>query len=148
MNFLPLKEEEIQLASLISEGVYDYQVIKSEDKISQAGNEYISLILRIYDQDGREHPVYTNLAMIKLIKHFCDVNGLEQDYDSGNVPAEKCLYKSSGKVVIGIEGEKPNGKGGTYRAKNIVKDYIVSPPGSPARPLLQDNNTFDQDVPF
>jgi Protein of unknown function (DUF669) len=150
MIFKNLTEEEINRINLLPEGVYDYQVIESKEKQSQkTGEDYISLTLKIYDYEGKEHILYNcNFWNMKIIKHFCDVNGLEEQYNSGNVPAEKCLYKSSGKVVIGIEGEKPDGNGGTYRPKNIVKDYIVAPPGSSCVPLTKNPISLDQDIPF
>ncbi len=151
MKFTPLSNEEIQMQSLVPEGLYDYQVLKSDDKVSQAGNEYISLNIKIWESDGREHIVFTNLALIKLLKHFCDVNGMEPDYLSGNIPAEKCSFKSGGKVLIAIEGEKPDGKGGMYKAKNIVRDYVLDVNHQPSmtKPLTQTKGDFvDSDLPF
>lgn len=153
MRFTPVTEEELQTASLVPDGIYDYQVIKSEDAVSKAGNEYIKFTLRVFDNEGKEHLIFTNLALIKLLKHFCDVNGMQGDYNSGNVEAEKCLYKAGGKIMVGIEGEKPNPSGGVYAAKNIVKDYIFAPHGSmqlpPAmKPLPATEKFHDDDLPF
>ena len=150
MNFPPLTETEIQTAMLLADGVYDYQVIKSEDKVSQAGNEYISLILGVFDCNGKEHPIYTNLCLAKLIKHFCDVNGMGDVYQSGSVSSNQCMSKSGGKVVIGFKAEKPNPKGGMYKAKNVVLDYVVAPECSITRPI-QPNvapEFINDDVPF
>lgn len=149
MHFEPLTDEQLQISSLLPEGMYKYKVIKSEDKISQKGNEYISFELQIYDEDGRDHIVFTNLALIKLLKHFCDINNLQEEYNSGNLPASKCLGKSGGMVIISIEGEKPNPNGGFYRAKNIVKDYIESHAGSIMKPLPTPKDDFLNDsIPF
>jgi hypothetical protein len=153
MRFTPLTEEELRVQSLMQEGCYSYQVIKAEDAISQAGNEYIKLTIKVWADDGKEHLIFTNLALVKLLKHFCDINGMSEDYKSGNIPAEKCLYKAGGKVLIGIEGEKPNPKGGVYAAKNIVKDYVTAPQGSmsaPAamKPLPAIKDDLDGDIPF
>lgn len=150
MKFTPLSEEELQTVSLVPEGVYSYQVIKSEDALSKAGNEYIKFTLKVWDNEGREHMIFTNLALVKLLKHFCDVNGMQGEYNSGNVPPEMCLYKAGGRVMVGIEGEKPNPNGGMYSAKNIVKDYIVAPHGSTMKPLPEVKKDFidDADIPF
>lgn len=149
MKFPPLTEEELQTASLAAEGVYNYRVIECEDSISKAGNEYIKMTLKIWDDSGVEHGIFTNLALIKLLKHFCDVNNMQDQYKSGDVPASMCLGKSGGKVMISIEGEKPNPNGGMYRSKNIVKDYIVSPHGSTMKPLPESKSNFpDDDIPF
>ncbi len=153
MNFIPKTEEELQMESLLPEGSYEYQVIKCEDKISQAGNQYTAVTLKVWDNEGKEHQVFTNMALIKLLKHFCDVNNMVEEYKSGNIPAESFLYKAAGKVLLGVEGEKPNPKGGFYKAKNIVKDYIVAPHGSTMKPLPEVKNGFkdsslDEDLPF
>ena len=154
MRFTPLTEEELQMQALVPEGVYSYQVLKAEEKISKAGNDYISLTLRIWDNEGREHSVFTNLALVKLLKHFCDVNGMQSTYQSGNVNADNCNGLSGGRVMLGVEEAKPKPDGGMYNAKNIVKDYIVAPQGSmsaPAamRPLPDAKDAFyDDSVPF
>lgn len=151
MRFEPLSEEQLQTAMLLPDGSYDYSVFKSEEKTSQAGNEYISLQLCVYDANGKENFVYTNLALIKLLKHFCDVNNMQDAYQSGNVEADHCQNKSSGKVVIGVEGEKPNPRGGMYKAKNIVLDYVSAPLGSPMTPLApltKENDFINDDLPF
>jgi Protein of unknown function (DUF669) len=149
MNFTPKSDEELQMESLMPEGSYSYQVIKAEDKVSQAGNEYTAITLKVWDDEGKEHQVFTNMALIKLLKHFCDVNNMQDEYKSGNIPPENFLYKSCGKVMLKIEGEKPNGKGGMYRAKNVVSDYIVAPHGSTLKPLPEVKNDFpDDDIPF
>jgi len=150
MNFYPLTEEELQVASLVPEGTYNYQVIKSEDKISQKGNEYTAITLVVWDNEGKEHQVFTNMALMKLLKHFCDVNGMQDEYKSGNVPAESFMHKSGGKVVLGIEGEKPDGKGGVYKAKNVVKDYIgeINHTPSATNPLPPKDNLDVDELPF
>ncbi len=155
MRFIPLSEDELQVSSLVPEGIYAYQVVKSEDAISKAGNEYIKLMLKIWDHDGKENLVFTNLALIKLLKHFCDLNGMQAEYDSGNIPPSLCSGKSGGRVQIGIEEAKPrnDGTGAMYPAKNIVKDYIAAQQGSMSAPLamkpLPDvKDDFSDSIPF
>lgn len=151
MKFQPLTEEELQVQALIPDGTYNYKVIEAKERLSNAGNEYIALTLKV-NFEGKEQGIFTNLALIKLLKHFCDVNGMQDLYVKGEVTDKDCLAKSGGQVVIGIEGEKPDGKGGMYRAKNIVKDYIAAIPGSltaplPA-PLSEKKDSFEDDLPF
>lgn len=150
MRFSPMTEEEIQMESLLPEGMYAYKVIKSEDKVSQAGNDYIKITLKVWDNKGKEHMVYSNLSLIKLLKHFCDVNNMHNEYLSGDIPAENFMDKSGGMVILGIEGEKPDGKGGMYKAKNIVKDYIGSPKPDHMMPLghPKKDDFIDSELPF
>ena len=148
MKFDPVTEEELQRDGLLSSGIYKYLVTKSEDKISKAGNEYTAITLEIYDDEGKCHVIFTNMSLKKLLKHFCDVNGMETEYKSGNLPPESFLRKSGGKVMIEIEGEKPNPNGGMYKAKNIVKDYIVYHHGSTTKPLPEKDDFINDDLPF
>jgi len=149
MNFTPLTDEQLQIAALVPEGIYEYTVVKSEDKISKTGNEYTSITLMVWDENGKEHLIFTNMALIKLLKHFCDVNGMQEQYKSGNIPAPNFIGKNGGKVCLSIEGEKQNPTGGVYKAKNIVKDYIISPSGSLTNPLANKPVGFpDDEVPF
>lgn len=148
MKFDPLSEEQIQQASLIQDGVYPYQVIKSEDKISKAGNEYIALTIKVWDNEGKEHLIFTNMALIKLLKHFCDVNNMQEIYAKGEITADQFLNKTGGNVVITMEPEKPNPNGGYYPPKNIVKDYIFSHKGSATKPLPESDNFINDDLPF
>jgi hypothetical protein len=149
MIFTPKTEEELQRDGLCPEGIYCYEVIKSEDKISEAGNEYVSITLKVWDNDGHEHLVFTNMSLIKLLKHFCDMNGLQEQYKSGNISSNEFLHKSGGRVVIAIQGEKPNPNGGMYKAKNVVKDYVPREQGSLMKPLPASKDSFiDDNLPF
>lgn len=151
MRFTPKTEEELQASLLLQEGIYNYKVIQAEEKISEAGNEYIKLVLRVWDDIGHETAVFTNLSLIKLLKHLCDVNNMQNEYLSGNISASTFLNKSSGKVVIGIEPEKLKKDGtGYYPPKNIVKDYIPAPIPSILNPLgkVHPFDTDPQDIPF
>lgn len=148
MRFTPKTEEELRASLLLPEGIYNYKVIKAEDKISAAGNEYISLVLQVWDSEGHESAVFTNLSLIKLLKHLCDVNNMQLDYKGGDIPASKFMNKCEGKVVLGVEPEKPNGSGGYYPPKNIVKDYVPAPIPSKLNPLGDISSLDAQDIPF
>ena len=150
MNFIPLTETEIQTAHLIKPGTYDYVVTKSEEKISErTGKDYIKLTLKVWDSDGKEHTLFTGLAFIKILKHFCDVNNMQEEYKSGNIPEHSFLLKNGGQVVVDIDPEKPNPKGGVFKAQNVVRDYVMSTkePYVGLKPLPGSKN-YDSDIPF
>ncbi len=150
MRFNPMTEEELQVASLLPEGIYVYKVIESEDRVSQAGNDYVKITLRVWDGEGKEHKVFTNMALTKLLKHFCDVNGMENEYSSGDIAAISFMNKSGGMVSLKIEDAKPDGKGGMYKAKNIVHDYISESKPSSLMPLSASKTEefIDSEIPF
>lgn len=145
MIFEPKTEQELQTMSLLSDGVYKYRVVSAEEKPSVAtGNQYMSLKLEVMKKESTGlQSVYTNLALMHLLKHFCDVNNLQEQYKKGSLSAIECIGKSGGEVLIAIEPERLNPNGGVYKAKNIVKDYIGVPSSS-----LHQKLDFDQDVPF
>ena len=148
MKFSPLTEDEIKKMSLAPEGVYSYRVVHAEEKTSQAANEYMSLMLEAWAEGTRVYLLFTGLFTAKLIKHFCDINGLQNEYDSGNLTAEQCLGKDNGKILVDIQEGKPNGKGGMWPAKNVVKDYVVGPVGSQTMPLGASGALANEDIPF
>lgn len=148
MKFDPLTEQEINEISLVPDGAYQYQVTSAEDKISKASNAYLSLKLKIWDKDGKEHNILTNLALIKLLKHFCDVNKLQDQYKAGELTPHHCLGMCGGKVIISTELEKPKPDGGVYPAKNVVRDYIAKAVESNLQPLKPNDDFADKDLPF
>jgi hypothetical protein len=150
MKFNPVTEEELATAALLPEGIYSYQVIKAEDGISHAGNEKIDLTLKVWNDEGKEGLVFSNLSLIKLVKHFCDVNNMQDQYNTGEIKAIMCNKKSGGRVMIGIDPEKPNPNGGMYKAKNIVKDYIAASAGSALCPIPSEKKPefIEDDLPF
>lgn len=152
MQFTPKTEQELETDGLCPEGIYSYQVIKSQDRPNKAQtNIYTAITLKVWDNEGGEHLVFTNMALTKLLKHFCDVNDMQSAYQSGNIPQEEFMYKAGGKVIIGIEKEKPSPDGGMYKAKNIVKDYIAEPKGSSLNPIKsekKESDFHDDEIPF
>jgi len=152
MKFQPLTEEEIKRAMFIEDGSYNYKVVKSSEKKSdKTGNDYIALELTVWDKAGKERLIFCNLWSIKLLKHFCDVNGMEEDYKSGDIPSYKFMNKSGGKVTIGFEPEKINPTGGMYKAKNVILDFVSDSamPNNTHKNDIDDLlNQFDKDVPF
>ena len=133
-----LSADEMQQAKplLLTPGVYDFEVVSAEEKMSKAGNEMIALRLKVWDKDGKEHYIYDYLleALAYKLKHFAECTGLLPAIESGSLSADDCEGKC-GSVLIKID------KGdATYAEKNSVKDYVVQPKNS---------DTFEQDdLPF
>lgn len=149
-NFDPMTEEEIASSSLVEDGIYNFQVLKSTRKMSKSGNDMAEVQLNIWDNDGKIHPVFDYLVFskiplnIKKVKHFCDATGLVEEYKKGQMPEE--LESLSGKVQIGTQEERPNPNGGVYARKNFVVDYILSDKGSDKAPTVDPE--LDDSIPF
>lgn len=144
MKFKPQSEDELNSFKLLDNGEYDFTVIHAENKVSRAGNEYIFLKLQVWDKDGKERLIFTNLALIKLLKHFCDVTGLQYKYNLGEIYAEDCLNKI-GLCQIGYEQGSQKPEGGYYPDKNVVIDYIVK---TQKKNIANKDDFHDDDIPF
>jgi hypothetical protein len=125
MRVTPRTQEEIDLENLIPAGVYDFEVVKAEDKISKKGKEegltepnMIELNLKVFHGDGYSFVRDWLLeAMPGKLLHFVNEAGLNDKYADGEFSAADCHGKC-GKVKIVVEEAK-----GGYDAKNSVKDY-------------------------
>jgi Protein of unknown function (DUF669) len=145
MRFTPQTEEEINSFKLLPDGEYDFTVVYAEDKVSEKGNEYIFLKLQVWDFDGRERLIFTNLAFIKLLKHFCDITGLQDKYQHGEIFAADCLNKM-GRCILKIQQGNKKPDGSYYPDKNVVEDYIIKKPSTIQQ--IQDDNFDTGDIPF
>ncbi len=155
-SFNPMSDEELDAMDVISEGVYNFEVVKSTRSISKAGNPMAVLHLKVWDNEGKTHIVFDYLVFsnvnlnIKKVSHFCKAVGLHEEYKQGQIPEE--LERLSGKVSLGIQGEQEKPTGGFYPKKNVVIDYIVPEGGE----IKVKNNPvsygtgqeFDDTIPF
>lgn len=150
-TFQPMTEAELEAMSLVPEGIYDFEVLKSTRKISKSGNDMAELQLGIYDQEGRIRSIFDYLVFssvnlnIKKISHFCKASGLAEEYIKGSLPED--LSGRCGKVNIGVQEERPKEAGGFYPKKNIVLDYIFNKEGQVKSTSDKDDFKSD-DVPF
>jgi hypothetical protein len=149
-NFTPMTEEELNKSFLLSDGIYDFIVKKSERKTSEAGNPMAELLLGLYDSEGniryvKDYLVFSTVNLcVRKIKHFCESVGITEDYEKGSVREE--LVDLSGKLKLGIQGEKPNPNGGNYPAKNIVIDYVKA--DKVVEKPTEKKDDFNDDIPF
>ena len=126
-SFQPLSDEELDAIDILPEGVYNFEVVKATHKISKAGNSMAEIQLGVWNNANKLCTVFDYLIFstvplnIRKVKHFCDSVGLIEEYKKGSLPDELSGY--SGKVVVGIQDERPNPNGGFYPRKNVVVDY-------------------------
>ena len=149
-TFEPMTEDEIKALNLIDPGVYDFEVIKAEQRTSKSGNPMIELVLKVRDMNDRERQITDYLVNMKSmmfkIKHFADSVGLQDKYAQGTFSERDCVGRS-GKVEITIQKGQPNPNGGMYADKSAVKDYIMTDKGA----VKYDASTGemkDDDIPF
>ena len=156
-SFHPMSEEELNAVSLVEDGEYEFEVLKSTRRISKAGNPMAELNLRYWDKMGAPHTLFDYLVFssvplnIRKVKHFCDAVGLQDAYQKGEIPEELGGYNGKFRIITQVGQEIPEDKlqgkpkGSTYPPKNVVDDYVKSDKTQ----KVVENDPFDtQDIHF
>ena len=146
MNYTPKTEEQLAEESLLPEGIYDFEIVGTDDRSSKKGNEMITLKLRVFDGSGGERHVFDYIAFgssfgERKFRHAANTCGLLEVYNSGNLTALDFLRKS-GRAKI----KQQKGTEDFPKPKNVVADYIISDSGPtdtrPAREIIDDGLPF------
>jgi len=142
MRVEPKTEQELAELNLIPPGHYQYEVIAAEEKVSEKGNQYIKMQLKVWDANGRERIVFDNImnAFPHKLRHFAETTGLIAKYEAGNISADDVLHKS-GVVELMIRKDKT----GKYADRNEVKDYVKESKAD-LKPVIVDE--FSDPIPF
>lgn len=166
MEFKPKSREEIEKdaderkremnrKSLLKPGIYDFEVMRTEETTSKAGNAMIKLKIRVFHDGGEAH-LYDYLVSTQEEKlaFFCDAIGKSAEYDAGDINSDD-LEGCSGRAKIGIEDEKPKDDGeGNWPAKNKIKDYLPKSEKDGGRkvekpePTAEEKEAEKEDLPF
>ncbi len=149
MRFTPKTESELSSMNLLDAGIYKYEVVEAEERLSSKGNEMIVVKLDIYDDSGfrRSLKDYLLEAMAFKLRHFCESAGLLDKYNSGELTTNE-LVGVSGKVDIAYQAGDQKPEGGYYPDKNVVADYIVPDASEPAKTPKKENPLDSEDIPF
>jgi len=126
MNFKPLSSTEAAALQLFPKGIYDFEVIDGDDKVSEAGNPMIELKLKVTNADGASRMVRDYLLEqwpIKL-RHAAEACGLIDEYEAGELVGTDFIGKT-GKLTLKIEKDKAK----KFPDKNAVSDYVVKEQG-------------------
>lgn len=131
-------------------GVYAFQVLEAEERVSQKGNPYINMKMVVY-VDETERTLYDNLMpqLFDKMRDFCDVTGLAQGFADRNITALQCVGRE-GFIRMTMKEDK-NGR-------LQVQDYLAQRPGDASKPTKPDlpgkpqrvdtMQTEDSEVPF
>lgn len=158
LQFEPKNEDELH--DYLEVGTGNFEVLKATRKDAKStGNPMIELVLKVWDKNGEQGLIYDNLMLtgtkfaLKHIRHFCYSCGLENFYNAGKLNATDCVGKT-GKLKIGFRPESiSKDRTTTYRAKNIVEDYIISASNdnqtkTDTSLTSSQDDKFDDDIPF
>jgi hypothetical protein len=123
MNFKPCSVEEIADRKLWAKGVYPFEVVEADEKVSQSGgNPMIELKVKISRPDGasRVLPDYLVAKRIEKLRNAAAATGMLDRYEAGSLPAADFRGKR-GRLKLTVE----KGKNG-YPDRNVVADYLVT----------------------
>jgi hypothetical protein len=157
MKVTPKTAEEIEKEQVsrgpLRPGIYDFEVLEAEDKVSKSDNEMIAIEIKVFDGEGGYRKVKDWLldSMAYKVRHFCETAGLLKEYEAGKFEAFDCLNRG-GKVKIGIEKSKDP----QYKDRNRVVDYVKSDEAvamtrsAPARKpaMAGADDPFGDEIPF
>lgn len=152
MKFEP--KTEAQVSGLFEEGIYKYEVSECEDKVSGTGKNMLYMNIKIFSDDGRAKFVKDYLINNYKLRHFCYSNGLDEQYEKGEITPQMTLKrKGYAEVIIQKDPEKK------WPDKNKISDYIVKDEQTIANPinnlasarsesLASISSDLNDDVPF
>lgn len=127
MSYIPKSEEQLAKEGLLSDGVYQFEVVETSNKPSKKGKAMFTLVLHVFGQDEDPHVIYdyitlgSNFGECKL-RHAADACRLIPVYETGNLKSSDFQGKT-GQVVIKQQEGTPE----YPKPKNIVVDYIKRP---------------------
>jgi hypothetical protein len=144
MKYVPKTEEELAGEALLPEGVYDFEVLGTDDKPSKKGNDMITLKLRVFSDEGEQY-IYDYIALgstfgERKLRHAAATCGLLKEYNSGTINADSFNH-ACGRVKI----KQQAGTDDYPLPKNTVADYVDRAPAPDTRPsedIISDNIPF------
>jgi hypothetical protein len=146
MKFEPMTDKQILESNLIPDGKYKCEVLSATDTdnygnplLSRNGNPKIDLLLKILVNDKmRTKKCSLTPAFIKVLKHFCDSTGLQEQYENGEVTAE-VINKLNKDFIVEIKmNEFVNSKGDKILTDNVIDFH----------PLEENKSPFNDDISF
>lgn len=148
-SWQPLSQDEILAQKRnLDPGEYDFMVTSATLKTSKSGNGMIELILKIWDQAGKEYTCYDWLVAIPSMaykaKHFWESVGNPEFYEKGSC-LESDFMNTQGKVKTGLQKSEDG-----QRLNVRVVDYIPLQQNvkSTSSTLPPANDFVEDDIPF
>lgn len=141
----PLTKEQLAQGDLIPPGIYEFEVLDAQEKVSKSGKDMIELQLKVWMPDGRVRTIFDYLleALEFKMGHFAETVGLLPKYQEGYLNADDCIGKS-GKAKIYTQKDKT----GQYGDKSAIADYIVDDKVAPTTKKSDIDPNLNDDIPF
>lgn len=123
MKHKPMTDEQLAALGLMEDGIYDFEVIAAENKVSSKGNDMMEIKLNVFDSEGepRSKRDWIMPQMAKKFKHFHNACDIMDKYNAGTLEPEDVIGKT-GKLMI--KTEPYTNKDGLQVMSNKIDDYV------------------------
>jgi hypothetical protein len=141
MKYESKTEEELQSVGTL-EGIFDFEITKAREYVSDKGNETFELALNVFDTDGTPRPRkdWVTPAFAKKFKHLHDACGLLEQYGAGTTTEDDLVGKTG---ELKMSKKKYINKDGLEVTGDQVEDYIKRASTESYKDAVKDD-----DVPF
>jgi hypothetical protein len=153
MSYTPETEEQLQKEGLLPDGIYDFQIIETEEGVSKkTGNKMFIFKHNVYAEDGSARIIkkwitFGNNFGERLFRHAADTCGILEKYTAGTLTHTDFLHKS-GKCEV---GQRQDDKLTWW---NEIKEYIqkgtelVTAAEKKAKPAAKPAADLNDEIPF
>ena len=127
MAYTPKSEEQLAKEGCQPDGIYDFEVVATDDKPSKKGNDMYTLKLLLWDNNGDNFTLFDYIALgnnfgERKLRQAADSCGILHIYETGNMKPSDFM-NTKGKVEIKTQ----EGNTEFPLPKNVVKDYVKRP---------------------
>jgi hypothetical protein len=148
MSYTPKTEEQLADEALLPQGIYDFEVIDTNDRPSKRGNNMVTLKLCVFDGDGGQRHIFDYMAFgnsfgERKFRHAAKSCGLLDIYNSGKLEAHTFLG-ACGKVLL----KKQDGTDDYPLPKNVVADYVEKDDMEEKAKTAKTKDLINDDIPF
>ncbi len=161
MKYTRYSEQELKEIALIPDGVYQFETMEvhETDKYGQPlrdknGYDMAKLKLKIWDKNGRERFVFTNLfgdgGMAFRTRHYADSVGKIKEYEEDTFDVRETLGDTGyAQIITRKGGIKDKLTGEKWDDSNDVKDFIKLAEQDQYRNIKKESDVpfFDDDIP-
>lgn len=135
---------------ILPDGEYDFEVLKAEPQTSQAGNEMLKLMVRVFDGNGNKIQLFDYLVASDKaawkIAQFCKATGMESKLDADGELLADDVKGRTGVCRVVVDDDDQWG------TRNQIGGYVVDTDAEtdnqadhkPVREMPPDNS----EIPF
>lgn len=148
MRFDPISEQEAKAEqfSAWETGIYDFEVIAAEEKVSKKGNPMFALEVTLFKPNGASRKCKAWIVLTEgmrwQLRHFCEATGMAKQYMGGEI-ADRDLVGKTGSAQVGINDNGYNCIDDWIAQDVEVKSKVIETPQNLA--VVSDD---DDDIPF